>query len=111
MNHITNKLKEYSSIYEGEEVIASDGNRTFQGIFIKIEDGIVYLKPSIVFENIPINKPGEWEFKPVWNEETPTTFPLTQNMGFQAYNKGYLQKLIKNYSRWTNNSKEQKSTN
>jgi hypothetical protein len=105
MNSITNRLKKYEMIYQGEEVTATDLNKSFQGILEKIEDGFVYLRPSIVFENLAGNKKGEWEYNPVWNEEIPTTFPLTLNTGFQAHSKGYLKKVVESYDKWKEGSK------
>lgn len=108
---ISNRMKEYEEIYKDKEVSAIDGNKQYFGILEKIKDGIVYLRPSVVFENLATKEPGKWQYNPVLNEEVPTTFPLTPNTGFQSYSKGYLEKLVKSYKNWNIEEKNLENNN
>lgn len=100
----------YEKEYKNSPIRISCGNQSSIGILDKVEGNTFYLRRGVVYQNIPKNKIGEWNYNPYIRKDKPIMFEVFPPFLVEPLEEGYLEEFVKSYDSWkiTDESKENK---
>jgi len=93
-------------IYRGKPIRIEVSGKSISGIVEDVKGNVIYLKPSMIPQNLQADTPSKWEYHVILEKELPTMVELIPPYVIYPLEKGYLEKLVKGYNKWNKSKKK-----
>lgn len=93
-------INKYEREYKNSPVRISCGNQTAGGILDRVEGYTFYLKSGVVYQNVPKDKIGEWNYNPKIRRDKSLMFEVSPPFLVEPLDEGYLEEFVKAYDLW-----------